>query len=420
MESQVNQKSTVASYNHLTQTIHLNQVEQADVEALAAALAGSYRLESEVVPQGIERIVRPMIHELRHWVDMNCTVRGLDTIERIFALMRDPQGHNPEIRHLKKELSLVKFIEPYTPGSEQAVYPWRFDITLSEPRYHERLNHLSICFYSGTDRNKSKIIFKSPLYLGSMLEANASFQEYRDAIPLLIPHAAWDELKHFQQQDARAFMEDPTRPEYHCLAHAFAAATQNTEMLSAFAFASGIVTLLMHLSGPLMSDTHRKIRYWGEKQKDRLLPFMDGVTPEAVILRHCIYRITEIAADNKLEPDEDLIFELLPHLKSERNIFYERSHEQFQRKIMAIQEVAPAYFRDAAPALIECNRYILEQQTLNPTILRLPKRPPIFCGDGYVLHGAAEFNGLEPNFYQVPEEDLVRLLEVKSLEAGLA
>lgn len=70
---------------------------------------------------------------------------------------------------------------------------------------------------------------------------------------------------------------------------------------------------------------------------------------------------------------------LVPFWKKRQAEFFERSHDQFVAAIQAME--GPDYFRKSVPALIENNRWLMEQQTLTFSINRLPKRPPIIFGD---------------------------------------
>jgi len=65
--------------------------------------------------------------------------------------------------------------------------------------------------------------------------------------------------------------------------------------------------------------------------------------------------------------------------------------------------------------LIENNKWIMEQKTLALTLNRLPKRPPILFGDGFVLEGAPEFCGVVPHYLKADfslAESKLEILEV--------
>lgn len=96
-------KSSMAAYNMFTQTVHLHRVEQDAMLRLQAAMRDPQNKGFELV-QGTKEILRPMVHELRHWVDMNCSIRGMKTSWHIFNLIKNPALDNSSIIQLKRDI----------------------------------------------------------------------------------------------------------------------------------------------------------------------------------------------------------------------------------------------------------------------------------------------------------------------------
>ncbi|MGX9569830.1 hypothetical protein CKQ80_10005 [Pseudomonas moraviensis] len=414
------QNSTVAYYCHMTQTIHLKRVEEANVKAFMAALTSESPKENLGTVTGCQTMLRPLIHELRHWADMNCSVRGLKTLKRIFGLGMALQPNNPLIPQLKKDLGLAHFIERHDHTNGIAYYPWRFSLSISVPMYHEMLEHISLCFFSGLDVKKEKILFKSPIYLGSMLETCATFQEMRDAVPLMVGHASWAEMQAMFIHDELEFTKDPTQPEYHSIAHAYAAAGCEQDLVSAFSLASSVCTLLLHMPAGMLLESCKRAVYWAEKYdpQSNMKDIME-ICPEAGLIYHFLRLIHTARQGKPLKFDEDLVFELFPYWKTQRSSFFEQSHEQFKKNVIQASAIGPNYFRDSIPALIANNQYILEQESLVPTLIRLPKRPPIICGDGHILTGAPEFDQVLPFYEDFPVSDAEALLNPEKLPVGI-
>lgn len=414
--------SEVAKYDHLTQTIHLTRVEQDNVIRFISALVGSNARADPETVSGARDILRPMVHEMRHWVDMNCSIRGLQTLQQIFKLMAEPEQGNPSIGKLKKDLSLFRFIEAHDPAKGDARYPWHYELTRSEPLRHEPLTHISACFYSNNDVRRERILFKTPIYLGSMLETCAYFQELRDAVPLLRGHASWEVQARRLQHEELEFLQDPTMPEYHAIGHAMAAGARQSDALEGFSIASAICTLLLHMPPQMLRDSRDRVIarlgnrvFGGTVHAGTQMAAIASVCLEAAIIHYVQGALSERSQGGPLSYSDDLIFDLLPFWRQRREEFFERSHRRFAETIKSIE--GPDYFHDSTPALIENNRFILEQQTLTPSIIRLPKRPPLILGDGNVLNGASEFEKQVPYYEVTSTSEAANLLQITELSA---
>ncbi|WP_225776411.1 hypothetical protein [Pseudomonas sp. Marseille-Q5115] len=430
MKNLINQNSSVAYYCHFTQTITLKRVEEQHVNAFLRALESEFPDEEIALVEGAQNFMRPMVHELRHWADMNCSIRGLQTLSNIFlfgfttihTLDQDVLRSNPYLAKLKKDLSLSFFVETHDPAQGEARYPWRFEITNSMPMYHEMLEHVSVCFFSQLDKKKEKLLFKSPIYLGSLLETTAYCQELIDAVPLLRGYKKWSDLSPMFELDEMNFIKDPSLPEYHCLAHAFASAGGQEDVIAAFMFASAVATILLHMPRQMFRESCKKAIYWSEKRfpQSGLRRKME-ICPEAGLICHLLDEMALATRNDSSSFDEDLVYELFPYWKRERSVFFEKSHEEFKKFIdeHVRHHGAPNYFPESIPALIENNRYILEQQSLCPTLLGLPKRPPIFCGDGHILVGSPEFQKVIGFYEKYPISDVARAMLPAELAPGL-
>lgn len=98
--------STAAHYNHFTQTVHLKKVTMAEMLNFQAALRDAGNKGFELI-RGVTHLLRPMVHELRHWVDMNCSIRGVKALSHIFNLVKDPVPSNPSIDQIKRDINLA-------------------------------------------------------------------------------------------------------------------------------------------------------------------------------------------------------------------------------------------------------------------------------------------------------------------------
>ena len=178
--------SALAYYEHFTQVITLKRAERPDLVNLANAVFNPDWNAGLLLVDGTEKVLTPLAHEMRHWVDMNCSIRGLKTLQDIFRLIADPRDTNIAIKPLKRDLKLDHFIEPYEHADPTVQYPWQVGFHRSQPRLHEPIEHISLCFFDSRDLQRRRVLFKSPVYLGSMLETCAIYQEHRDVMPLFL------------------------------------------------------------------------------------------------------------------------------------------------------------------------------------------------------------------------------------------
>ncbi|UXJ50877.1 hypothetical protein [Pseudomonas citronellolis] len=413
--------STVAEYDHLTQTIHLHCAEEPHLVDFAKAVFEPAWNSGLRVVEGTQDILRPMIHELRHWVDMNCSVRGLRTLSAIFSLIADQTPNNPVIARLKLDVTLNHFIERFVPTDGNTHYPWQSSFTLSTPKFHEAIRHVSACFYRNSDKSYRTALFKSPIYLGSMLETCAYYQEHRDALPYLSRVTTPTGARQRIEAEAVTFLQDPSRPEYHAIIHAISSAARQSEAADGISLAAGLCTLLLNMPPNMLKDSCQRIesniqgrRYGGgEVDAARQMREIAWVCPEAALIHNAFHELTVRSYGSPLAYSDELIFDLVPLWRKRQGEFFERSHRHFVETVGTIK--GPDYFHDSVPALIENNRWLMEQGTLVPSILGLPKRPPVIFGDGFVLPAAPEFSGVVPNYEAVDMRRVEELLRIQEL-----
>ncbi|GEM_PF-6529052 len=77
--------STLAYYEHFTQTIRLKRAERPDLVNLANAVFNPDWNAGLLLVDGAEKVLTPLAHEMRHWVDMNCSIRGLKPFKTFFG-----------------------------------------------------------------------------------------------------------------------------------------------------------------------------------------------------------------------------------------------------------------------------------------------------------------------------------------------
>lgn len=413
--------SCVALYEHFTQTIHLNRAEEPDLVSLANAVYNPDWNAGLLLVDGAYKVLAPLAHETRHWVDMNCSIRGLKTLQEIFRLMADPRDTNAAITTLKQDITLSHFIERYERDDLTARYPWQVSFHLSQPKFHEPIEHISLCFFGSKDRDRSHVLFKSPVYLGSMLETCAYYQEQRDVMPLLLEKKMPRDARGNAEAKTMQFLQDPTLPEYHAIIHAISIAARQHEGAHGISLAAGLCTLLLNMPPQMLKESCRRVedgmknrRYGnGAVSAADQMRAMTAISPEAALIHNAVNELARRSQSGALAYSDDLIFDLVPFWKKRQEEFFERSHAHFAAQINAIQ--GPEYFRSATSALIENNRWLMEQKTLALTLNGLPKRPPILFGDGFVLEGAPEFSGIVPNYWAADTSVVTPLLEIREL-----
>lgn len=415
---------SIAAYDHLTQTIHLKRAEEPDMVRLAKAIYAPEWDAGLALVDGAHNVLAPLVHETRHWLDINCSIRGLRTLKAIFEFLANPVTGHPSVKALKQDITLNHFIERDEHQDLAARYPWQVDFRLSVPNYHEKIEHISLCFYGGQDRSRSTILFKSPIYLGSLLETCAVYQEQRDVLPLFLREGLPQGARGEAEAKALCLLQDPTAPEYHAIAHAISIAARQPEAVDGMALAAGLCTLLLNMPGQMLKDSCRRIedalgnRRYGNGLVSAADQFrrMAGVCPEAALIHNVVNELARRSTAGSLSFSTDLIFDLVPFWRKRQDEFFERSHTDFVTQICQIK--GPEYFNDAVPALIENNRWLMEQKSLALTLGGLPNRPPIIFGDGFVLKGADAFEGLVPNFENADNSTAAYLLNIQELSCG--
>lgn len=414
-------KSNVANYDHFTQTIHLNRAEEPDLVKLAKAVFEPEWDAGLVLVDGARNVLAPLAHETRHWVDMSCSIRGLKTLEAIFLLMSRPSDSNPAIKRLKQDITLNHFIERYEPANGDGLYPWHVGFSISLPNFHEPIEHISACFFGKNDPKRDRVLFKSPIYLGSLLETCAYYQEQRDVMPMFLSDKVPPGARREAEAQAMRFLQDPTLPEYHAIIHAISISARQSEGAHGIALAAGLCTLLLNMPHQMLRESCQRVesamkarRYGnGGVVAAEQMRRMTWICPEAALIHNAFSELAKRSRSEPLAYSDDLIFDLVPLWKKRQAEFFERSHDQFVATIQAME--GPDYFRESVPALIENNRWLMEQKTLTFSINRLPKRPPIIFGDGFVLDGAAEFTGLIPHYEQANTTDVENMLRIREL-----
>lgn len=402
-------KSSMAEYNLFTQTVHLHTVEADAMVRLQAAMRDPKNQGFELV-QGTKDILRPMVHELRHWVDMNCSIRGMKTSWHIFNLIKNPTPDNPSIVQLKRDIGLKFFIMNEAAG---VPFPWRHAIKISKPIFAENIEHFSVCFYKGDDKYGDRHLFKSPIYLGSMLECAAYFQELIDAAPNMRRAGTWELDKHMFARDEKAFVYDSTLAEYHCLAHAFAAAVNEQDMLATYEFCSSLCFWLLNMPDEMLRASVAEACEWNKQHthNDYLAGYAKNWPYESIIVA-TLNKLRTLPLSVRGTLRQELVYELFDCWKVFREDYFEKSHEGFLEQVAHTSEVAPEYFESAKAALIDNNREILERKTLTPSIYKL-KYPPLYCGD-FNVNGDEAFEGLEDHFCELDQVLMASLIKIEA------
>ena len=417
--------SALAYYEHFTQVITLKRAERPDLVNLANAVFNPDWNAGLLLVDGTEKVLTPLAHEMRHWVDMNCSIRGLKTLQDIFRLIADPRDTNTAIKPLKRDLKLDHFIEPYEHADPTVQYPWQVGFHRSQPRLHEPIEHISLCFFDSRDLQRRRVLFKSPVYLGSMLETCAIYQEHRDVMPLFLDERLPKNARRDAEQAAMRFLQDATAPEYHSIIHAISIGAKQREAAHGVSLAAGLCTLLLNMPPQMLKESCRRVedalknrRYGdGAVLAANQMRTMAALSPEAALIHNTVTELARRSVSGSLPYSDDLIFDLVPFWKKRQAEFFERSHEHFVAQINAIQ--GPEYFHTSIPALIENNKWIMEQKTLAPTLNRLPKRPPILFGDGFVLEGAPEFCGVVPHYQDADFSLAESILKIRERPADI-
>lgn len=192
------------------------------------------------------------------------------------------------------------------------------------------------------------------------------------------------------------FLQDSTAPEYHSIIHAISIGAKRHEAAHGVSLAAGLCTLLLNMPPQMLKESCRRVkaalknrRYGdGAVLAANQMRTMSARSPEAALIHNAVTELARRAVSDSLPYSDDLIFDLLPFCKKRQAEFFERSHKHFVAQINAIQ--GPEYFHTSIPALIENNKWIMEQKSLALTLNRLPKRPPLLFGDGFVLESAPE------------------------------
>ncbi|MGR6496933.1 hypothetical protein IYR97_08000 [Pseudomonas fulva] len=402
-------KSSMAEYNLFTQTVHLHTVEMDAMLRLQAAMRDPQNQGFELV-QGTKGILRPMVHELRHWVDMNCSIRGMKASWHIFNLIKDPTPDNPSIVQLKRDIGLKFFIMKADAGIP---FPWRHAVKISKPIFAENIEHFSVCFYKGDDVYGKNHLFKSPIYLGSMLECAAYFQELIDAAPNMRRAGTWALDQHIFARDEKAFVYDSTLAEYHCLAHAFAGAVNEPDMLATYEFCSSLCFWLLNMPNDMLKASVAEACEWNRQrtQNDYLADYAKNWPYEAIIVA-ALNKLRTLPLEVRGTLRQELVYELFDCWKGFKADYFEKSHEGFLAQVAHTSEVAPEYFESAKAALIENNKKILERKTLTPSIYNL-KFPPLYCGD-FNVNGDKAFDGLEAHFSALDQVLMATLIKIEA------
>jgi hypothetical protein len=241
----VDQISESGCYKHYTQSIHLN-IEGKDLKRFL----NDFFDQKNPFPLA-ENFFRCFIHELRHWVDMHCTCGGLSVLEHILRLRQSllTNSDHEEIKKknkaaiwsIKKNICMSKFIEKNINNSAQK---WGVSITKSTPNKMslKKFEHFSVILI---DASTEKVICKSPIYLGSMMEANAVWQELSEGNALNAGAEGWPVERACLSEEFSRFVYNPNFPEYYGLAHLIGTRSNNSDIYMAFKKASAISTFIL-------------------------------------------------------------------------------------------------------------------------------------------------------------------------------
>ncbi|WP_322982049.1 hypothetical protein [Pseudomonas sp. C11] len=328
----------------------------------------------------------------------------------IFNLVKNPAPENQSIVQLKKDIGLKFFImDP----AEGIPFPWRHSVRLSKPIFAENIEHFSVCFFKPDDKRGRNHLFKSPIYLGSMLECCAYFQELRDAAPNMRKAGTWEIDKHLFAKEEMAFIYNSSLAEYHCLAHALAASAEEPDMLATYEFAASLCFWLLNMPDDMLAASVIEACEWNRQNSgDNYLADYAKNWPYESILVATLNKFRTIPLSVRGSLREELVYEIFDCWKSFRAGYFERSHEGFLAEVAKTAKVAPEYFESAKEALISNNKQILERKTLTPTIFQL-RYPPLYCGD-FTVNGDEAFNGLEDHYAGLDESLMASLIKIEA------
>ncbi|MHC8351052.1 hypothetical protein ACYZT7_17405 [Pseudomonas sp. RT4P38] len=210
------------------------------------------------------------------------------------------------------------------------------------------------------------------------------------------------------------------------LAHAVSIAARQPEAVDGISLAAGLCTLLLNMPTQMLKDSCQRIedalgnRRYGNghvlaaDQSRRMVV----VSPEAALIHSVVNELARRSTAGALSFSTDLIFDLVPFWRNRQDEFFEHSYAHFVTQISQIK--GPEYFHDAVPALIENNRWLMEQKSLALTLGGQPNRPLIIFGDGLVLKGADAFEGLVPDFESADYSAGASLLNMMLDEGGIS
>ncbi|WP_143477795.1 hypothetical protein [Pseudogulbenkiania subflava] len=282
--------------------------------------------------------------------------------------------------------------------------PWRIVSTRSIPVFFEQIEHLSLCFFKGNERRH---FCKSPLYLGSMLEVNAVWQELIEGVALSRNDESWVVEKRVLTEEFSKFVYDSKLPEYHSLAHFVALQKGEPDVLTAYRMASAISAFILMMPDDFLRTSAEKCAFELNKDaKYRDVIRLNREWPREILYYFIVMNLHKLTNYN----DVNEIFTLLPFWKNERNNYFDLMYDGYCKKLRSMANEFGGYFESISNALRGNAQRLAEQKSLNPLIMGL-KRPPIYLNGG-TIPGDDEFSGYEDYFSSIPDTEMAMAIKI--------
>ncbi|WP_146176627.1 hypothetical protein [Chromobacterium sp. Panama] len=318
----------------------------------------------------------------------------------IFRLAKS-RDDKKAIWEVKKNISLEVFKDKISNIPE---LPWGINATRSVPVFFEKIEHLSLCFFK---KENSRHFCKSPLYLGSMLEVNAVWQELYEGTALSRNDETWVVEKKFLAEEFSRFVYDSRLPEYHSLAHFVALQKGEPDILTTYRLASAISTFILMMPDDFLYKSVEKCVF--ELQKDAR--YSDVIRLNREWPREFLYYfiVTKLHKINNYD-DVNEIFSLLPFWWSVRDNYFDLAYAGYCNKLKTMAAEFGGYFESIANALQSNAQSLMGQKSLNPFLLML-KKPPIYLNDG-TIPGDSAFSGYEDYFMSIPDAEMAMAIKI--------
>ncbi|WP_041763178.1 hypothetical protein [[Leptolyngbya] sp. PCC 7376] len=227
-------------------------------------------------------------------------------------------------------------------------------------------------------------------------------------------HSLWCIEQNVFKENLSRLINDAELVEYHAIAHAVSIASQNSDVLEVYRFASHICQILFHLSSSLLNKSCKKAVAFLCKELNAPKSYIKEVSqgfPRETILLFLLEKIRIKSKNSTVSLTEDLIWTLMPFWTKEK--FIEDSHKEFKLIIQKISKYKIKHFQKCSSALISNNLLLLNNICdASPHCISSFKRPPIFCGD-FILSGSSEFDQLEKYFMDIKVNDLEKMITIE-------